>query len=291
MKRSSCLWCLSVLLGCGAQTSPPDSDGGGHDSDLTLGRYEIVLPTDTISADGHSKVPYFAVGILPDGGPATGAVVLSVSPSYAATVTPATFTLGRAGTTGVYLACNATGSTACVGQVELTLALASNPSAPLARTIVNQVQPTAVGTATPCQTGGDVLFLDANDGGSPDSSAQLITDGAWSAAGSASEVHLWLTPSNSNQGDWWSVDLVALSDQPALDPGVYDAAERYLFQSPGHPGMSISSDRLSCSPSSGRFQIQEYVFDGGFPVSLTATFEERCDGQPPVLRGCVHWSR
>jgi hypothetical protein len=274
---------LAMVVGCGPEHNSAAPAVSGN-------RYEIVLASDSVPADGLSKVPYFAVGIAPDGGPATEALVLNVSPSFAATVTPAVFTLGREGSTGVYVACNALSSPACVGQVELTLALASDPTTPVARTTVDQVQPTGVGTASPCLVGGNILHFDGDSGDYVFSGLQTVTSGSWSADGSASWAEIRLTPSDSSQGLWWTVDLVAADDQASLVTAIYEDGQRYPFQAPGHPGFDVSGDGRGCNTVSGRFQVEEYVFENGSPKSLTATFEHHCDGQPLALRGCVHWS-
>jgi hypothetical protein len=247
-------------------------------------RYELRLATSQVPGDGLSKIPLFAVGILADGTPATDQVVVSVIPSYRATVTPGAFTLGALGSTGTLVACNALTSVACAGDAELTLALASAPALPVARFRFTVSTPSGVGTAAPCLVGGNVLYFD----GDPNyvfSGVQTVTAGSWSGSLSTTTAHVGVTPADSSQGLWWDVDLTAPDGNP-LVVGVYENAQRWPFQAPTHPGLDVSGDGRGCNTVSGRFQVEELT-----ATSLTATFEHHCEGGSAALRGCVHWSQ
>jgi hypothetical protein len=43
--------------------------------------------------------------------------------------------------------------------------------------------------------------------------------------------------------------------------------------------------------TAGRSEIEDLQFDGGSLWSLTATFEQSCDGEAKLLRGCVHFGQ
>ncbi len=45
----------------------------------------------------------------------------------------------------------------------------------------------------------------------------------------------------------------------SLAVGVYNGAERYPFQAPGHPGFDVSGDGRGCQKVTGRFQIEEQL--------------------------------
>lgn len=79
-----------------------------------------------------------------------------------------------------------------------------------------------------------------------------------------------------------------VSTSQSLGIGAYESAERWQFQSPGHPGMAVNGNARSCNTVSGRFEIKELVLGGDGSVQrLLLTFEQHCDGSVPALRGEV----
>jgi hypothetical protein len=89
-------------------------------------------------------------------------------------------------------------------------------------------------------------------------------------------------------GDWWTLDLAAPSDQ-TLVPGTYNGATRYSFQAPTVPGLSLTGNGRGCNTSTGSFVIQNVVFGpGDYVEKLDVTYEQYCEGGAPALRGEVH---
>jgi hypothetical protein len=79
-----------------------------------------------------------------------------------------------------------------------------------------------------------------------------------------------------------------------LMPGLYDGGQRYPFEDPGHPGLSIFGDGRGCNMLTGKFTIIEATFDYSFSipdvVTFAAQFEQHCEGDPPALRGTIYYN-
>jgi hypothetical protein len=175
--------------------------------------------------------------------------------------------------------------------VRITLALASAPTVILAESQeMTLVPPTGVGSASPCLAGGNTIFFDGDAGNYIFSGIQTITQGTWSITRSSSEVHVSVRPSDSKQGDWWDLYFDASKLTPSmLTTQVYENAERWPFQSPGHPGLDVSGDGRGCNTVTGRFEVEDLQGPTSAPSSFTATFEHHCEGGASALRGCVHF--
>ena len=86
----------------------------------------------------------------------------------------------------------------------------------------------------------------------------------------------------------WQVSMVPPQGQ-TLQAGVtYDLAQRYPFQSPVLPGLSVNG---GCNTLTGRFTILEIRYDqyGGLS-SLAADFEQHCNGATPALHGLLRYN-
>jgi hypothetical protein len=261
--------------------------------------YDIRIGSGPINADGYSKVPFLALGRNADGSPATVPVVITLTRASAGTLSPAATTLGQLGTSGYLTPCNAATSTACAGTARLQLALASNPSAIVATSEeFSLVAPTGVGNNAPCLGSPNALFFDGT--GYIFTGTQTVTLGTFTAtaptstgqpAGSTSHVSAHVTPSMSSQGAWWDLDFSSEQLGMPLTTQVYNNAERWPFQPPNVPGLSVDGDGRGCNQLSGRFQIHRLVMNGTTLKEFLATFEQFCEKQPSnVLRGCVHVS-
>jgi len=272
---------------CGAGTHV---DNGTCVPDVTPagGGYQIRLQTNQIGADGLSKLPLLVIGTNADGTPSTAQVVLNTDRAGAGTFTTPAPTLGPLGASTYFVPCNAT-TPGCVGPAKLTLALASAPSTIVASVDISLVQPMGVYTAAPCMTGGNVMFFDGND--YIYSGTLTVTQGTWSGSTSSQHLTLGVTPSGQNQGAWWTLDFDSSQLMVPLDVGVYEGAERYPFESPGHPGIDVSGDGRGCNTISGRFEVHDIASDASGLVSATVSFEQHCESGTSVLDGCIHYAR
>lgn len=87
---------------------------------------------------------------------------------------------------------------------------------------------------------------------------------------------------------WWYVDMAAADGQP-LQIGSYTDAERYPFQSPGHPGLSIVGDGRGCNTDYGQFDVNDIQYaPTGELLVFDATFEQHCESPTaPALFGRI----
>jgi hypothetical protein len=260
----------------------PSTDGGS---------YEVRVPQTNVPADGFSRLPVFSIGRLATGLPSSEAVVLTVSPSYAGTVSPSSFNLALLGNTSYFTPC-ASSSPACTGTFEIRLALASAPTVTVATSgTLTLMPPMGVGSAAPCLGATSVIFFDGDPGDWVHPGLDTITQGTWSASGSTSYVTVHVDPMNSQQGLWWDLDFSSAQLNQPLAVNVYRMAERAPFASPGHPGIDLGGDGRGCNTISGAFQVHTISWTGSSLSELLVSFEQHCEAGTSALRGCVHYVR
>ncbi len=123
-------------------------------------------------------------------------------------------------------------------------------------------------------------------GGSP----QLFkaSDGSFHISGS--NGHVSISFDNSDDSHWFNLDFAAPIDGH-LQVGNFDDAERYPFQSPTKPGLSVVGDGEGCNEVSGRFVIYQAVFDNaGNPIKFAADLTQSCDGSNPPLMAKIRYN-
>ncbi|WP_394795901.1 hypothetical protein [Armatimonas sp.] len=80
--------------------------------------------------------------------------------------------------------------------------------------------------------------------------------------------------------------LFGVSLGQSLVIGKYESAERWDFQSAGHPGMDVDGNTHGCNTLTGRFEVKELLLGAENSVQrLLLTFEQHCEGETPALRG------
>ena len=93
----------------------------------------------------------------------------------------------------------------------------------------------------------------------------------------------------------WNVELSTDSLGIPLNPGVYNNVQRAAFTDPNRPGLDVGGDGRGCNQVTGSFQILDSVLEGASDAgqprvsSITAVFEEHCEGGPNPVYGCVHF--
>ena len=285
-------------LSCGAGTVQvgnvclPEETGGALGGGGQAG-YIVRVGTTTVGADGYSAIPVFVIGTSPNYNAATDSVVLGLERPGAGSLSLTALKPGPAGTTLYFTPCSSANNNFCVGTQRVTLASAASPTQVIAQSqSFTLVAPQGIGSDSPCLTGGNTLFFNGDSGSYIYGGIETITRAVWSATASSSQVHISLTPTDSTQGLWWDLyfDASKLANS-VLATQVYEGAERWPFQSSGHPGFDVSGDGRGCNTVAGRFQIEDLQVSGGTLQSFTATFEHHCEGAGPALRGCVHFSQ
>jgi hypothetical protein len=277
--------CVAVgVLTCGSGTHEED---GACVTDRGA-RYELRIFGPEIAADGHSKTPVLVIGTKEDGTPATDQVVLNIDRPGAGRFLEPAPTVGPLGTIAHYEPCNAT-VPGCVGPLALTLALASAPTAIIARLDVMLVEPDGVATVAPCMVAPRTMYFDGND--FIYHGMLTVTDAVWSAVGSKTSLSIGLTPSVDGQGLWWDLDFHSQQLGSDLVPGVYEMAQRAPFAAPGHPGLEVTGDGRGCNTIAGRFEVHTFELDGGAVKRALVSFEQHCEGGAAMVAGCVRYER
>jgi hypothetical protein len=119
---------------------------------------------------------------------------------------------------------------------------------------------------------GNPLSFSSDDG---DSSLRTLLFGV-----PVADVTLMGGASNS-----WTLDFAA-PDGVALLPGMYMNAERFPFQSAGHPGLNVAGSGRGCNMLSGQFTVLEFD-SAANPMRFAARFVQSCEASMPPLRGTV----
>lgn len=112
-------------------------------------------------------------------------------------------------------------------------------------------------------------------------------DGTFTATGSNTSnvvnIHF-------NGTSWWYLDFAAPSGE-ILQPGPYENAARYPFQSPTKPGLSVDGDGRGCNELTGRFDVIEIAYTPEGKIDrFAADFEQRCDGAEAALFGSIRYN-
>lgn len=172
------------------------------------------------------------------------------------------------------------------------MALGSDPDTIVAMSPeIQLIEPTGVGSLAACAGGGNVVFMDGEEGDWIHPWIDTITDATWSASvspeGAPEYVRVSFDPSDEDQGSRWNLDLSTRRLGLPLQPQVYENAVRYPFEDPGMPGLNVSGDGRGCNRLCGRFEIHELEVDGTRLERLAATFEQSCECGTSTLRGCI----
>jgi hypothetical protein len=91
----------------------------------------------------------------------------------------------------------------------------------------------------------------------------------------------------SGPSHFWSLSFSPAAGE-MFGPGAYVGAERFPFNSPTRPGLSVSGDGRGCNTLTGRFVVLELVIGGGGTITtFAADFEQHCEGGTPALFGSI----
>lgn len=251
--------------------------------------YEIrAMPQ--IGADGVTRNRVIVFGTRPDGMPATDVVVVNTDRAGAGVYTAPQLTLGPLGATTYFVPCDQT-LPGCLGPLVLTVALASDPTVPVATATVELVDPIEVNPARACLAGGNMLVMTGNDPILTGSTT--ITEGVWTFAPAyADRVVFDVQP--PGEVDHWHLMFNTERLCPALFPHVYEDVVRAeaidIAQPPDHAAMYISGFGHVCDTVTGMFQVVDYQVGGNGVDPMTIYFEQHCNGDPTTMvSGCVHY--
>jgi hypothetical protein len=92
-------------------------------------------------------------------------------------------------------------------------------------------------------------------------------------------------------GDMWQMDFAA-PNNATIVKGAYDNAQRFPFQSPAVPGLSVYGAGRGCNTLTGRFVVSQVGYNTvtGAVQQFSADFEQHCEGGIPGLFGSIRWN-
>ncbi|MDT7041244.1 InlB B-repeat-containing protein [Candidatus Nitronereus thalassa] len=74
-----------------------------------------------------------------------------------------------------------------------------------------------------------------------------------------------------------------------LNPGIYEMAQRYPFEAPGHPGLSFTINGRSCNNANGSFHILDIEFNQLDLTRLRTQFVQQCESHVGALLGDIYF--
>jgi hypothetical protein len=111
-----------------------------------------------------------------------------------------------------------------------------------------------------------------------------LSDGVFTPTNSGNLVSFFI-----NNGDFWTTDFAGPTSA-RLGPGDYENAQRYPFQPPGTPGLSVYGAGRGCNTLTGNFQVLKAAYDSNNILqSFSANFEQHCEGGTPALFGWLRY--
>jgi hypothetical protein len=89
----------------------------------------------------------------------------------------------------------------------------------------------------------------------------------------------------------WHAAFATPASVPQFVKGYYASAQRFPFNTPGFPGLTVYGDGALCDTVTGWFVIDDVAYTGTTLSAFTARFEQHCGAATPAVRGALHWSR
>jgi hypothetical protein len=95
---------------------------------------------------------------------------------------------------------------------------------------------------------------------------------------------------NGGASSTWTLDFAAPFNGTLMS-GAYENVQRFPFQSPTAPGLSVWGAGRGCNSLTGRFVVLYAVYaPAGDVTSFGVDFEQHCEGLPPALFGQIRFS-
>jgi hypothetical protein len=300
---------LALAVGCTDEEEPPPFDPPDPQPQLSCGagtrqvglecivddqrRFELRIKSKDVSADRLQVVPILALGTNADGSLVHETAILSVERPGAGLFPKARIELGEMGALAHYRPCSST-QAGCLGPARLSMALLSDPFTPVATLDVNLVDVVGGSSAAACETADSVMFFDGED--EILTGTVAVTDAAWGVDGTPDRLKLRVEPNTPGQSRRWDLEFSTVDLGVAMTPGVYENARR---PNPGngggngmgnaHAGLEIKNLEHHCPGNTltGRFEVHSYEVVDDVVTGALISFEQRCQGAPRTLRGCV----
>ncbi len=145
-------------------------------------------------------------------------------------------------------------------------------------------------TASSVATAGSQLTLTSEPGDYIGQGQSYVYKDADSAFKYSTNYDNGITVSITNSNTWWTLNLAAPGNAQ-IQPGVYEQAARFPFQPADKPGLDFSGNGRGCNTLTGKFKVSEVSYDtDGILTSLSATFEQHCEGNVAALYGTINYN-
>jgi hypothetical protein len=109
--------------------------------------------------------------------------------------------------------------------------------------------------------------------------------------GITADPNVQITTYDTTPGYHWMVWMAGRYNQARLAVGLYDGVQRYGFHNPAKGGLDVFGEGRGCNEVLGSFAVDQISWDDAGLVSISARFEQRCEGTGPALHGAVRWTR
>jgi hypothetical protein len=260
--------------------------------------FDVRIGKPSVSGNGYSRVPVFAIARADDGSPLSENVILGVSRQGSGSFEPYQVAVGPLGTFSSFTSCDSSFSPGCAAKTRITMARASAPDVVVAQSEELEIiglKP--VWSADACRALPNVIHLDGQPGDLIHPGVQTITRGnfypdVWSVPDTRSVTLFFQTNKPAQVVENWHLHFSTAPISQPLAVRVYDQVTEGSAADAFRPTMSVSGPNGSCSKISGEFQVHKISFDTNNRLSeALVSFEQRCNGSQVALRGCVHYTR
>ena len=145
-------------------------------------------------------------------------------------------------------------------------------------------------TASSIATAGSQLTLNSDPGDYIGQGKNYVYKDVDSTFQYSTNFDRGITVSITNSTTRWTLDLAA-PGSVRIEPGVYEQASRFPFQPADKPGLNFSGNGRGCNTLTGKFKVSEVSYDTeGTLTSLSATFEQHCEGNVAALHGAINYN-
>ena len=136
----------------------------------------------------------------------------------------------------------------------------------------------------------DILVLVGDPGDPVHPGKQIFTEnmqtGLWETGALPGRLDVDIGP----PGQVWRVQFASANGAFPIPPGTYYGAGDAYALDAGEMGIYVGQIGPGACPSTtGAFYIQDIELNSSNFASLTASFEQHCDGVAAALRGCIHY--
>lgn len=145
-------------------------------------------------------------------------------------------------------------------------------------------------TASSVASAGSQLTLNSEPGDYIGQGQNSVYTDAGSAFKYSTNYHNGITVAITSSNTWWTLSLAAPGNAQ-IQPGIYEQAARFPFQAADKPGLDFSGNGRGCNSLTGKFKVSKVTYEAdGTLSSLSATFEQHCEGNVAALHGAINYN-